>query len=130
MTTEAPELTDKERLFVAEYLIDLNATQAARAAGFAKSSANVQGAGWYTGQRFGRLLIGTDVNSARLSPKSLSTISSVSAHTSASPRSGEPMAARSMSGTHEQSWSSSCALQGAFRLALQQAHENRGSRST
>jgi hypothetical protein len=31
------------------------------------------------------------------------------AHTSASPRSGEPIAARSMSGTHEQSWSSSCA---------------------
>jgi hypothetical protein len=26
MTTETPELTDKERLFVAEYLIDLNAT--------------------------------------------------------------------------------------------------------
>jgi hypothetical protein len=41
--TWAAELNDQEMLFVAAYLDSLNATQAARAAGFAKLSANVQG---------------------------------------------------------------------------------------
>jgi phage terminase small subunit len=39
----AAELNDQEWLFVEAYLDSLNATPAARAAGFAKSSANVQG---------------------------------------------------------------------------------------
>ncbi|WCK53849.1 terminase small subunit [Aneurinibacillus sp. Ricciae_BoGa-3] len=37
-------LTPKQRLFVQEYLIDLNATQAATRAGYASDSAHVQGA--------------------------------------------------------------------------------------
>lgn len=37
-------LTDKQRRFVEEYLVDLNATQAALRAGYAKSGASVEGA--------------------------------------------------------------------------------------
>lgn len=39
-----PELTEKQRRFVAEYLIDLNATQAAIRAGYSAKTANEQGA--------------------------------------------------------------------------------------
>lgn len=39
----ARELTDKQRLFVAEYLVDLNATQAAIRAGYSKKTAASQG---------------------------------------------------------------------------------------
>jgi phage terminase small subunit len=39
----AEQLNDQEMLFVAAYLDTLNATQTARAAGYAKSSANVRG---------------------------------------------------------------------------------------
>jgi len=38
------KMTDKERRFVLEYMIDYNATRAALAAGYAKKSAGVQGA--------------------------------------------------------------------------------------
>jgi len=37
-------LTDKQEMFCREYLIDLNATQAAIRAGYSKKSANEQGA--------------------------------------------------------------------------------------
>lgn len=37
------KLTDKERMFIAEYQIDYNATRAAKAAGYALSSAQVMG---------------------------------------------------------------------------------------
>lgn len=43
---EADELTDKQRLFVMEYLRDFNATRAAIAAGYSKKSAHV--VGWET----------------------------------------------------------------------------------
>lgn len=39
-SSESPELTDKQRLFVSEYLIDLNATQAAIRAGYSAKTAN------------------------------------------------------------------------------------------
>jgi phage terminase small subunit len=39
----AKELTAKQRLFVAEYLTDLNATRAAIAAGYSEKTANEQG---------------------------------------------------------------------------------------
>jgi len=39
-TNESPELTDKQRIFVSEYLIDLNATQAAIRAGYSAKTAN------------------------------------------------------------------------------------------
>lgn len=38
------KLTDKQRMFVKEYLIDLNATQAAIRAGYSQKTANEQGA--------------------------------------------------------------------------------------
>ena len=38
------ELTEKQKRFVAEYLIDLNATQAAIRAGYSERTANEQGA--------------------------------------------------------------------------------------
>ncbi len=38
-----PELTDKQKAFVQEYLIDLNATQAAIRAGYSKDTASEQG---------------------------------------------------------------------------------------
>ena len=40
----AAKLTDKQRTFVAEYLVDLNATQAAIRAGYSAKTANEQGA--------------------------------------------------------------------------------------
>ena len=39
-----PDLTEKQKRFVAEYLIDLNATQAAMRAGYSPKTANEQGA--------------------------------------------------------------------------------------
>jgi phage terminase small subunit len=39
----APKLTDKQALFVKEYLVDLNATQAAIRAGYSSKTANVIG---------------------------------------------------------------------------------------
>ena len=39
-----PTLTDKQRRFVNEYLVDLNATKAAERAGYSKKSARQQGA--------------------------------------------------------------------------------------
>ena len=41
--TELTDLTDKQRRFVEEYLLDLNATQAAIRAGYSKKTADVQG---------------------------------------------------------------------------------------
>jgi phage terminase small subunit len=41
---QQPSLTDKQQRFVAEYLIDLNATQAATRAGYSRKTANEQGA--------------------------------------------------------------------------------------
>ena len=38
-----PALTPKQRRFVAEYLVDLNATQAAIRAGYSRNGAEVQG---------------------------------------------------------------------------------------
>ena len=38
-----PDLTPKQEAFVAEYLIDLNATQAATRAGYSAKTANEQG---------------------------------------------------------------------------------------
>jgi phage terminase small subunit len=48
-------LTDKQRRFVDEYLIDINATQAAIRAGYAKSGARTEGA---------RLLANADISAA------------------------------------------------------------------
>lgn len=40
---EPPQLTDRQRMFVAEYLVDLNATQAAIRAGYSAKTAEQQG---------------------------------------------------------------------------------------
>lgn len=50
-----PDLTEKQKRFVAEYLIDLNATQAAIRAGYSAKTANQQGP---------RLLVNTGVQQA------------------------------------------------------------------
>ena len=43
MTREHHQLTPRQRAFVQEYLVDLNATQAALRAGYSERTANVQG---------------------------------------------------------------------------------------
>lgn len=43
MIGKKPELTEKQKLFVAEYLVDLNATQAAIRAGYSAKSAEAEG---------------------------------------------------------------------------------------
>ena len=49
-------LTDKQRRFVEEYLIDLNATAAARRAGYAEGSASVQGCRLLADDKIKRLI--------------------------------------------------------------------------
>ena len=51
------KLTDKQKIFVAEYLIDQNATQAAIRAGFSENGARQAGS---------RLLSNVDIRSLRL----------------------------------------------------------------
>jgi phage terminase small subunit len=45
------ELTNKERIFVLEYLLDLNPERAARAAGFAKSMAHTKAYQWVSNSK-------------------------------------------------------------------------------